>query len=246
VQPAILMADVCRSYGSGSARAPVLSGVNLQVRRGECAFLIGPSGSGKSTLLSIIGCILAPDSGTAEVLGVDVGRLDATSRGLLRRDRIGFVFQKFNLIRGLTALENVCVPLTLGGINEHEARKRARHLLREVGLIDKENAHPRKLSSGQCQRVALARALAVDPDLILADEPTASLDAANGDTIMRLLRKLTTEQNKTAVVVTHDQRIFHFADQIFELSGGRLRAAQSQPGAAAERTRELVTLCDSF
>jgi putative ABC transport system ATP-binding protein len=221
---AVTMSDVQKAYGEGSTATSVLRGVSLSIRRGECVFLAGPSGSGKSTLLSILGCILTPDQGTATVLGCDIKQLNAAQRSVLRRDRIGFVFQRFNLIRGLTALENICVPLTLRGVSVRTARARAEQLLREVGLMDKANCHPRRLSSGQCQRVAVARALAGDPDLILADEPTASLDANNGGLIIELLRRLTVQYGKTTVVVTHDRRIFGYADRVLHLRNGKIIA----------------------
>lgn len=213
---------LCKSYGRGATMTPVLSGVDLMVRRGECVFLAGPSGSGKTTLLSILGCILSPDGGTIRVLGEDLRSLDAKGHIAMRRDRIGFVFQRFHLIRGLSASHNVCVPLTLRRVAQRAARSRASDLLEAVGLADKAHLHLRNLSAGQCQRVALARALVGDPQLVLADEPTASLDAANGQEVMALMRRLTTEKGRTAIVVTHDQRIFHFADRICWLENGRV------------------------
>ncbi len=213
---------VHKTYRQGGVTAAVLNGVDLTVHRGECVYLAGPSGSGKTTLLSILGCILTADRGALRLLGEDLAGLGPARRTAFRRDRIGFVFQRFHLIRGLTAADNVCVPLTLRGLTRREARRRALPLLEAVGLAPKADAHPRNLSAGQCQRVALARALAGDPELILADEPTASLDAANGQEVMGLLRELTTKQGKTAIVVTHDQRIFHFADRVFWLENGRV------------------------
>jgi putative ABC transport system ATP-binding protein len=214
--------NVHKSYTSGGATTRVLEGVQLETMPGECVFLVGPSGSGKSTLLSILGCMLTPDRGDVEIVGHDLSMLNDFDRAILRRDRIGFVFQRFQLIRGLDALENACLPLTLRGISSKDAARRARDLLEAVGLADKMKSHVGKLSTGQCQRVALARALAGDPDLILADEPTASLDAQNGQEVMRLLRRLTSERGKTALVVTHDQRIFRYADRIFHLDAGRI------------------------
>jgi len=229
-----------KAYRRGNTVAPVLNGVDLVVRRGECVYLAGPSGSGKTTLLSILGCILTPDRGTVQVLGHDLGTLDAEARIALRRDHIGFVFQKFHLIRGLTALHNVCVPLVLRGMTRRAAYPLARQLLRTVGLGDRCEYHPHNLSAGQCQRVALARALVGDPDLILADEPTASLDAANGQEVMDLLRRLVRQRGKTAIVVTHDQRIFHFADRVFWLENGRvadhLQAPLAPPPSAKEHS----------
>jgi putative ABC transport system ATP-binding protein len=206
-----------------------LQGIDLDIFPGECVFLVGPSGSGKTTLLSILGCLLTPDGGRVEIVGSDLSGLNDVERAVLRRDRIGFVFQRFQLIRGLNAVQNVCVPLTLRGVAPKVAQRRALELLAAVGLSEKAKAHIANLSTGQCQRVALARALAGDPDLILADEPTASLDGANGQEVMQLLRQLTSQRGKTAVVVTHDARIFHFADRILRLDGGRIVPDAEEP-----------------
>jgi putative ABC transport system ATP-binding protein len=231
--PAIQLREVTKTYRRGAVTARVLEGVELTVNRGECAFLAGPSGSGKTTLLSILGCILAADEGRVELFGQDLAGLEPHQRTLLRRGRIGFVFQRFHLIRGLTALENVCVPMSLRGIAARQARSRASELLDAVGLTAQLHAHPLTLSAGQCQRVAIARALANDPQLVLADEPTASLDATNGQEVMRLLRRLVTQEGKTAVVVTHDPRIFSFADSIHWLENGRI--VQQQGAGSREQ-----------
>jgi putative ABC transport system ATP-binding protein len=222
-------------YRNGTACTPVLNGVDLAVECGQCVYLAGPSGSGKTTLLSILGCILSPDRGRVEILGQDLSTLRPAQRVVLRRDQLGFAFQRHHLIRGLTAAENVCVPLTLRGEGRPAAMRRALELLDAVGLADKADTHPRNMSAGQCQRVAIARALANDPQLILADEPTAALDAANGQEVMALLRRLIAEQGRTAVVVTHDERIFSFADRIFWLENGRVaQTKQSSPPCLAE------------
>lgn len=218
----IHVANLAKSYRRGGQEVPVLVDIDLDVARGECVFLAGPSGSGKTTLLSILGCILSADRGHVSLLGQDFATLTNRQRTLLRRDQIGFVFQRFHLVRGLTALDNVCVPLQLRGERPRVARQRGQQLLEAVGLSDKMRSLPKNLSTGQCQRVALARALAADPEIILADEPTASLDAASGQEAMKLLRRLTTEHGKTAIVVTHDPRIFAFADRICHMENGRL------------------------
>lgn len=219
---AIKVRGLHKAYRRGGASAPVLCGIDLAIPRGECVYLAGPSGSGKTTLLSILGCILTPDRGDVELFGQALSQLDDRGRIELRRHRIGFVFQRFHLIRGLTALENVCVPLLLRGQSRRRASRRAAELLETVGLAEHAHALPHRLSTGQCQRVAIARALVGDPDLILADEPTASLDAASGRQVMELLRRLTTAQGRTAVVVTHDQRIFPYADRVYWLDNGRI------------------------
>ncbi len=236
---AVSVQSVHKAYRNGTTTTPVLTGVDLVVRPGECVFLAGPSGSGKTTLLSILGCILSADRGEVRILDQDVFALSERRRAALRRNRIGFVFQRFHLIRGLTASENVAVPLTLRTMSPRKARRRADSLLEAVGIADKANSHPANLSAGQCQRVALARALVGDPDLVLADEPTASLDGANGQEVMALLRRLTTEKGKAAIVVTHDQRIFPFADRILHLENGRIVRTTKPEPRAHSRDRSL-------
>ena len=233
-RPAVCVSRVVKTYGRGGTAMRVLDGVDLLVERGASVFLAGPSGSGKSTLLSILGCILSADEGCVEILGHDLMTLAACQRSVLRRDRIGFVFQRFHLIRGLTACENVGVPLVLRGMPSSKVRPRALDLLQTVDLAARANTHIKNLSAGQCQRVALARALANDPELILADEPTAALDATNGHEMMELLWRLTKEAGRTAVVVTHDPRIFCFADRVYWLENGRV-VEQQEPGIGGQR-----------
>ena len=230
---AVRVQNVHKAYRCGNTSTPVLKGVDLTVERGECVYLAGPSGSGKTTLLSILGCILSADLGQIHILDHDISRLSRRGRTTLRRQRLGFVFQRFHLIRGLTVIDNICVPLTLRGASPRAAQERAEALLDAVGLAHKANAHPRNLSAGQCQRVALARALVGDPDLILADEPTASLDAANGQEVMKLLRHLTVKEGRAVVLVTHDHRIFHFADRILWLENGQVADMPESPPSGA-------------
>lgn len=214
--------DLCKSYRTGAVETAVLENVQLEVREAECVFLVGPSGSGKSTLLSILGCVLSPDSGVLKVLGEDVTRFNRKQLARFRRHRIGFVFQRYHLFRGLKAWENVRIALDLLGWPAPKARQASLDLLDDVGLADRAFHHVHQLSMGQRQRVALARALAGDPDLILADEPTAALDAQAGLSAMELLRRLAAGRRKTVVVVTHDSRIFGLADRILCLENGRI------------------------
>lgn len=234
--PVVLARGLEKAYGPPGSAAPVLRGVDLEVLRGECTFLAGPSGSGKTTLLSLLGCVLTPDAGRLEILGADVGRLDPARQAEFRRDRIGFVFQRFHLFAALSALDNVRVPLDLQGRPRSESDERCRRLLEAVGLADKARQRINRLSMGQRQRVAVARALAADPDLILADEPTASLDAVAGRQAMELLKRLCHELGKTVVVVTHDARIFPLADRILTLADGRLvndrRSSERRSGSS--------------
>jgi putative ABC transport system ATP-binding protein len=220
--PAVELRGVNKSYARGNSLTCVVDHVDLTVDQGECVFLLGPSGSGKTTLLSIIGCVLTPDNGLVRIFGNDVSHLTPDEAALLRRRHIGFVFQRFHLIRGLTARENVAVPLTLSGWTAADATKRAIELLIQVGMREHADAQPQRLSVGQCQRVAFARALAADPELILADEPTASLDAKTGHQAIELLRQLTVAAGKTVIVVTHDPRILQFADRILHMENGKL------------------------
>jgi putative ABC transport system ATP-binding protein len=223
----VLLRGVSKSYTRGAAATWVVDEVDLSVARGECVFLVGPSGSGKTTLLSIIGCVLSPDHGVVRIVGEDVRSLSKNAAAELRRKKIGFVFQRFHLIRGLTAAENVAVPLTLSGWRKADAARRAAELLKLVDLGGKADVQPHRLSVGQCQRVAFARALAADPDLILADEPTASLDAKSGQRALELLRRLTVDSGKSVIVVTHDHRILPFADRILHMENGKVEERAS-------------------
>ena len=220
--PPIIVANLHKAYRRGGTITHVLCDVSFTVERGECVFLVGPSGSGKTTLLSILGCVLSPDIGRVEILGRDVQRLDPQSAAVLRRDNIGFLFQRFHLIRGLTALENVALPLIFRGVSERTASRRASEFLDQVDLADRRSHHVGQLSVGQCQRVALARALVGEPELLLVDEPTAALDARHGQTAMRLLGDLAGGLGTTVVVVTHDQRILDFADRVLSLENGKI------------------------
>lgn len=222
-----------KTYRSGTNSNPVLRGVDLQVPRGECLFLAGPSGSGKSTLLSILGCILSADAGELQILGSDVTRFTALEQALFRREKIGFAFQRFHLFDALTAEENVLVPFDLLGWSKTRSRPAARELLERVGLASKSATRVNRLSMGQRQRVAFARALAGDPELILADEPTASLDACAGAEAMRLLKNLCHDLGRTVIVVTHDPRIFPLADRILLMGDGQLTQEITAPAAPA-------------
>lgn len=214
---------VSKWYCRGESKTVVLNQVDLQVGQGECVFLLGPSGSGKTTLLSIIGCLLTADLGEVRVLGHDLSQLDAHAAALLRRDKLGFVFQKFHLIRGLSAQENVALPLILAEQSQAVANRRALELLAAVGLADYATKLPSQMSVGQCQRIAIARALVNDPQLVLADEPTASLDAESGQQAMQLLRQLTVAAGKSLIVVTHDHRTLPYADRVLEVTAGKLK-----------------------
>lgn len=220
--PAIQLKGLRKVYGEGALAFEALKGIDLTVQQGEFVMLVGPSGSGKTTLLSILGCVLTPTDGEAWLFGERVhGRKEAELPDL-RLSYIGFIFQGHNLLPALNLEDNVAFPLELRGMSRHAALEEARAVLTEVGLADKLKRRPEDLSGGQRQRVAVARAVAGRPPLILADEPTASLDAETGQQVTELLKKLSTERGHTVVVVTHDNRIFHFADRTVHIEDGRL------------------------
>jgi putative ABC transport system ATP-binding protein len=217
-----------KTYEEGAAGVTALRGVDLEVHAGELVMLIGPSGSGKTTLLSIMGCILSPSSGKVQVAGREVSRLKATEMARVRLEHIGFVFQGFNLFPTLTAGENVELMLELKGVKLTEGKRRAQHLLDQVALGEKYDSFPTNLSGGQKQRVAIARALAGDPKIVLADEPTASLDSHAGRTVMEMMRELAHERGRAVVIVTHDSRVLEFADRIVRIEDGAI-AGSSVP-----------------
>ncbi len=239
-QPALRAADIHKSFGS--RRVPILRGISLEVDAGETVFLVGPSGSGKTTLLSILGCILTADRGRLEVLGEDVTSLAAEPLTLFRRNHLGFIFQSFNLFPNLSALDNICLTLAMRGVGLRQATRQARELLEQVGLAERARLRPAQLSTGECQRVAVARALADSPAVLFADEPTASLDAENGQAVMGLLAGLVRERGAALVVVTHDNRIFSYADRILRLEDGRITGAlpAGGPGYVPTVFEELV------
>jgi putative ABC transport system ATP-binding protein len=224
---AVQTSQLEKVYRTGRLTTPVLRGIDLQVAPGECVFLVGPSGSGKTTLLSILGCVLSADGGSLRLFGEDVTHLSPRQRAWFRLHRIGFVFQRFHLFTGLKAWENVRVVFDLLGRSAAEARRESLQLLELVGLSDRAQHRISELSMGQRQRVALARALAADPELILADEPTASLDAESGLNAMQMLKGLSEQLGKTVIVVTHDNRIFSLADRILTLADGRIVSTEA-------------------
>ena len=211
-----------KRYGEGDAATMALRGVDLDVRTGELLLLVGPSGCGKTTLVSIITAILEPDDGTCEVFGEDLRHLPEAARARFRGLNVGFVFQAFNLLPALTALQNVSVPLILQGLSRHEAASRARKTLDELGLGDKSGALPAKLSGGQQQRVAIARSIVHGPRLLVCDEPTSNLDAKAGHDMMTVLRDLGRAPGRALIVVTHDPRITSYADRIAHMEDGRI------------------------
>lgn len=208
--------------GTASEPFQALQGIDLTVQSGTIQLLMGPSGSGKTTLLSILAGLLTPTQGSVHLLGQEITAMSKAQLARFRLENLGFIFQDFNLFPALTALENIEVALNIKGIRGAKARKQAQSLLEQVGLADKARQLPRNLSGGQKQRVAIARALAGNPRLILADEPTASLDSHNGHSVIEMLRQLAKEQGRTVLIVTHDPRILDVADQVAYLEDGKL------------------------
>jgi putative ABC transport system ATP-binding protein len=221
--------EVVKTFGQGAAAVRALAGVDLDVRAGEVAMLMGPSGSGKTTLLSIMGLILRATSGSVRLHGREVAHLSERELPALRLAHIGFIFQGFNLFPTLTARENVELALDLKGVRGRRAHRRAEELLAAVGLGDKLRTYPADLSGGQKQRVAIARALAGDPEIILADEPTAALDITSGRSVIALLRALARERGRAVVLVTHDNRVLEFADRVVHIADGRIENETRNP-----------------
>jgi putative ABC transport system ATP-binding protein len=228
--PLVTCRDVVKTYGSGNAEVHALRGVDLDVFPGELTMLVGPSGCGKTTLLSVVAGILWPTSGTVNVLDTDVTRLSSWRRTAFRRDHVGFVFQQFNLLPALTAAENAAVPLVIKGHSRHQALGQAKTLLGKMGMADRVNNLPGKLSGGQQQRVAIARALIHHPHLLVCDEPTSSLDAKTGHTILELLRSIAIEGDRAVIIVTHDSRIFEFADTLARMEDGHIVSIERKNG----------------
>lgn len=213
---------VTKSYGEGAARVEALRGVDLDVRGGELLMIVGPSGCGKTTLISIITAILDQDEGTCEVLGQETLGMDPAARIKLRAEDIGFVFQAFNLLPALTALENAAVPLLINGLKRPEAEAKTRGVLESVGLGERLTAPITQLSGGQQQRVAIARALVHNPRLVVCDEPTSNLDHRTGHEVMTVLHDRAKKEGRALIVVTHDSRIFEYADRFARMEDGRI------------------------
>lgn len=214
--------NIYKDYPQGKNVVPVLKDISLQVDKGEYIAIMGPSGSGKTTLMNIIGCLDVPTSGTYLLDGVDISREKDARMADIRNKHIGFVFQQFNLLPKMTALDNVALPLLYAGVGKKERRARAAEALKKVGLEGRMKFHPNQLSGGQCQRVAIARAIVGKPDLLLADEPTGALDSKSGVQVMELFKALN-EEGITIAMITHEQSIADCANKIYYILDGELR-----------------------
>jgi putative ABC transport system ATP-binding protein len=220
--PAIEARNVSKVLGAGAGQVRALKNIDLSVSGGKLTVLMGPSGSGKTTLLSILGCMLAPTEGNVFICGHATQGADPEQLARIRRQHIGFVFQTFHLFPTLTAEENVRLALDVRGERRRRAKAKSRQVLERVGLGHKAKAFPRDLSGGEQQRVAIARAIVAEPSAILADEPTAALDGANGQAIMTILTSIAREHGRAVLVVTHDTRLLEFADRIIYIEDGSL------------------------
>ncbi len=213
--------NVWRTYVLGENKIHALRGLDLKVKKGEFLTILGPSGSGKSTIMNMIGVLDRPTQGNIFLHGHNINRFGESKLAQLRGKKIGFIFQKFNLINTLTAKENIILPLIFQGVGEEERNKRAEELLELTGLEKRQDHKPGELSGGQQQRVAIARALAVNPEIILADEPTGNLDSTTGTIVMDFLEKLHGE-GRTIILVTHDSRLTEYADRVVLLKDGQI------------------------
>jgi putative ABC transport system ATP-binding protein len=226
---AVRVRGVTKEFGSGGSLTQALRGVDLDVPYGEMLMLVGPSGCGKTTLVSIVAGTLEPTAGDVQVLGHDLVTMSNGRKVRFRRENVGFIFQAFNLLPALTAVENAAVPLLIAGWRRGHAVEAAADVLERLGLGDRLAGLPSELSGGQQQRVAIARALVHEPRLLVCDEPTSALDAANGRITMELIQQVAVQPDRAVIVVTHDSRVYSFADRIAAMEDGRIESVESGP-----------------
>jgi len=239
ITPAVSCREVRKTFGQGEAAVEVLQGVDFEAVHGKLTFLVGPSGCGKTTLISVIAGLLDRSGGKVELFGQDLEELTPREQILFRRKNLGFVYQQFNLLPALTAAENAAVPLIAAGLPRRQAVERAKDLLVKLGLEHRLEALPDKLSGGQQQRVTLARALVHEPRLIVCDEPTAALDHATGEAVMDLLAENAVHPGRAVIVVTHDTRVFQYADAIAHMDDGRIVRTETAQEADNFRSEGL-------
>ena len=229
VSVAVRLRGLSKHFGSGEQQVQALKGINWDVYPGQMTLIVGPSGCGKTTLLSVIAGILNCDSGEVEVFGQEITLMSDRALTSFRAQNIGFVFQQYNLLPALTAVENAAIPLVIAGWTKQRAVKKAREILASLGMGKKLQSLPRQLSGGQMQRVAIARALVHEPRLLVCDEPTAALDHETGITVMELLRAAAVRPDRAVVVVTHDNRVFGFGDRIAHMDDGAMVRVEERP-----------------
>jgi putative ABC transport system ATP-binding protein len=225
--PAVQCEELAKTFETGGGRVRALRGVDMEVMPGEITLLVGPSGCGKTTLISIIAGLLNPSEGSLDVLGHDLRALSPEELVDFRARHIGFVFQQYNLLPALTAAENACLPLLVGGVPRRKALVAAREALARVGLAERTDSFPAQLSGGQQQRVAIARALVHKPRLLVCDEPTAALDAQSGQTVMELFGEVAVERDRAVIIVTHDNRVLRYGRRIIHMSDGQIERVES-------------------
>ncbi len=225
---AVVVRQLTKAFGDGDNRLLALKDITVEVRAGELTLLVGPSGCGKTTLISIVAGLLDPTAGHVVVLGEDLAEMSGSRLVKFRGEKIGFVFQQYNLLPSLTAAENAAVPLLIAGRPRREAVAAAKQVLESVGLGNRVNSYPNTLSGGQQQRVAIARALVHNPHLLVCDEPTAALDAHSGRTVMELLKQVALQSDRAVIVVTHDNRVFDFGDRIIHMSDGEIEKVETR------------------
>ena len=226
---AVRVRGVTKEFGSGGALTRALRGVDLDVPYGELLMLVGPSGCGKTTLVSIVAGTLEPTAGDVRVLGHDLAAMSNGRKVRFRRDNVGFIFQAYNLLPALTAVENAAVPLLIAGWRRSHAVEAAAEVLDQLGLGSRLTSLPSELSGGQQQRVAIARALVHEPRLLVCDEPTSALDAENGRITMELIQRVAVQPDRAVIVVTHDSRVYGFADRIAAMEDGRIESVATGP-----------------
>ena len=235
--PIIETRDVCKSYMMGDTEVKAICGVNLSIKRGEFVSITGHSGSGKTTLLDVLSALLRPTSGEVLIDGKPISEMSDSELAVLRGSTIGFIFQNFELVKRLSALENVMMPLWFQGIPIAERKRKAEKILSEVGLADRMDHRPDELSGGQRQRVAIARALATDPEIIVADEPTGNLDSVSGAKILELIDELHQKHGKTILVVTHERYVAERAERIIHIKDGQVEKSEAGKNHKASKIR---------
>ena len=240
---AVKIRGVSKHFGAGEQKVAALRGVDWNVYKGQMTLIVGPSGCGKTTLLSVIAGILDCDKGgEVTIFGADLTKMNDRGKTRFRAARIGFVFQQYNLLPALTAAENAAIPLVIAGWSKDKAVRQAREVLSSVGMANKTESLPSQLSGGQQQRVAISRALVHSPSLLVCDEPTAALDHETGLTVMELMRNAAVRPDRAVLVVTHDNRVFHFGDRIAHMDDGKIVQLEEKAGAARESRRLETTM----